>query len=185
MPPLLPPAMQRSLPLVDSFRSNFLATNGRSSSTRKRTLLSPMPSYSKQRLRRPIVFFTVAGRSPGLTNTPIVTGISLVAISVSSSGFFPGVIAVGLDIDAGRFGAVVLRRDEDRRIPGRSRENDALGKRAALEHAMRNVLRFGRFCRGPARADAYQQESHHGGREGKVSHHSLPVVKGVAIRRGG
>ena len=37
-----------------------------------------------------MVFFTVAGKSPGLTNTPMVTGISLVAISVSSSVFSAG-----------------------------------------------------------------------------------------------
>ena len=56
IPPLLPPAMHRSLPLVDKLRSNSVATNGISSSIRKRTMLSPTPSYSKQRLRRPMVF---------------------------------------------------------------------------------------------------------------------------------
>ena len=78
-----------------------------------------------------------------VTNTPIVTGISLAAISVSKSGFSRGVIAVGLDIDAGRLGSVVLRGNEHGEAPDGSRENGALGKLAALDHhALRGLCRL-------------------------------------------
>ena len=90
MPPLLPPDMQRSLPLVERLSRYSWAMNGSSSSIRNRTLRSLTPSYSKSRLRRPRVPDIGAGRSPGRTKTPIVTGISFVAIIVSMSVFSRG-----------------------------------------------------------------------------------------------
>ena len=91
MPPLLPPAMQRSLPLAGQFQVELFGHE-------RQELLDKEADVV---VAHAVVFETAIaaahgvlhrsrGKSPGRTNTPIVTGISLAAISVSSSVFSTG-----------------------------------------------------------------------------------------------